>query len=72
VILFRLLYGYLPFHSQDKEETIQKIKEGKCTFPEKSISPEAKDLLIKILDLDPISRPSAKDILSHKFLNENM
>jgi len=70
VILFRLLYGYLPFHCQDKEETKQKIKEGNWTFPsEKSISPDAKDLLTKILELDPISRPSAKEILSHKFIS---
>jgi len=68
VILFRLLFGYLPFHCESKEETEEKIKVGDWSFPtDQYISAEARDLLVKILKLDPESRPSASDILSHEF-----
>jgi len=70
VILFRLLFGYLPFHCEDKEDTEKNIIKGDWSFPSgQHISPEARDLLIKILNVDPDARPSTRDILSHKFFN---
>lgn len=36
-----------------------------------NMSPEAKDLVFKMLELDPKKRLSARDVLEHPFIKEN-
>ncbi|KAG6415559.1 hypothetical protein SASPL_122972 [Salvia splendens] len=61
VILFVLLSGYLPFHSSNLMELYRKI--GKADFKcPKWISPEARRLLLRILDPNPMTRTSIAKI----------
>lgn len=55
VILFVLLSGYLPFHSSNLMEMYRKIGKGEFKCP-KWFSPEARRLITRILDPNPISR----------------
>ena len=54
--------------SEDNEVLFQRILEGKLEFPS-YLTPEAVDLMKKILVVDPTKRIEIKDIKKHKFLN---
>ncbi|KAH6814207.1 SOS3-interacting protein 1 [Perilla frutescens var. frutescens] len=61
VILFVLLSGYLPFHSSNLMEMYRKIGKAEFKCP-KWFTPEARRLLLRILDPNPISRASIAKI----------
>ena len=66
IILFAMLCGYLPFEDKNNDILFKKILECKIEFPE-FLSDEAKDLIIKILVLEPKNRISIPDIKKHSF-----
>ena len=71
IILYMLLIGRPPFESQNTNELYEKIKIGNYTFPEKSpISKHAKDLIRKILIIEPEKRLKLDDILEHDFFKK--
>jgi calcium-dependent protein kinase len=68
IIMYILLSGYPPFNSDDDNEIFNVIKKSQLYFPDEEwnyISPQAKDLLKKILVKDPAKRISIKEILDH-------
>ena len=68
VIVFILMGGYPPFHSDNLRELLRLTKAGKFEFdPEYwgEISTGAKDMISSMLDTDPEKRASAEDILGH-------
>ena len=73
IIMFTLLCGKPPFETRDVKTTYSKIKAADYSFPENcKISKEAKNLIRKILVVDPKSRPSLKDILLDDFFNQGI
>eukprot|EP00013_Stygamoeba_regulata_P015049 CAMPEP_0177681830 /NCGR_PEP_ID=MMETSP0447-20121125/30932_1 /TAXON_ID=0 /ORGANISM="Stygamoeba regulata, Strain BSH-02190019" /LENGTH=476 /DNA_ID=CAMNT_0019191287 /DNA_START=108 /DNA_END=1538 /DNA_ORIENTATION=- len=54
-LMFEMLTGLPPFYSQDVQQMYSKIMSAKLNIP-KSISPEARDLLEKLLERDPDKR----------------
>ena len=52
IILYTMLCGKLPFEDKNNDILYQKIKEGKFSIPE-FLSEDAKDFLIKVLNVDP-------------------
>jgi len=74
VLLFIMLSGKMPFKlnaESTPEELLSQISESKINFDEgnwKQVSNEAKDLLKKMLNLDPRLRISATNILKHTWL----
>ena len=70
VILYTLLIGKPPFETSDVKTTYKRIKANAYTFPEHIIiSEHAKDLVSRILNLDPLKRPTMDQILEHKFMS---
>eukprot|EP00826_Nyctotherus_ovalis_P022656 TRINITY_DN17518_c0_g1_i5.p1 TRINITY_DN17518_c0_g1~~TRINITY_DN17518_c0_g1_i5.p1 ORF type:complete len:322 (-),score=90.87 TRINITY_DN17518_c0_g1_i5:726-1691(-) len=70
IILYVLLVGRAPFETPDVNSTYARIQSNSYEFPsEIPISEEAKDLIAKILILDPSKRPSLDQILEHKFFS---
>lgn len=75
VILFALLCGRLPFEGPDlrgtkrpRDAVIQsRISKGQYKI-EESLSPEAKDLVRRLLRVDPAVRSSVPEIFSHIWL----
>ena len=74
VLLYTMLGSQPPFYGKSRKEIIQKIKKGVFNFKPNSfslVSSEAKDLISRLLVLDPAKRPSCKEILAHPwFLKE--
>eukprot|EP01017_Pseudomicrothorax_dubius_P030296 TRINITY_DN3767_c0_g2_i2.p1 TRINITY_DN3767_c0_g2~~TRINITY_DN3767_c0_g2_i2.p1 ORF type:complete len:271 (-),score=44.11 TRINITY_DN3767_c0_g2_i2:68-880(-) len=72
-ILYTLLIGTLPFASQDVKSTYTKIRNQDYDFPmEIPLSDSAKDMIRKILVVDPSQRPTLEDIMKHPFLNNGV
>lgn len=68
VITFVLLGGYPPFRHENEYRLNKIIKQGRFTFEPRywsTVSEDAKDLIRKLLTVDPSMRPSAAEALSH-------
>ena len=55
VILFAMVCGYLPFEDSNTSQLYKKILAGEYILPN-YITPEFKDILEKILNVDPAKR----------------
>lgn len=75
VILFILLGGYPPFYDESEPRLFRKIREGKPDFDDpvwNEVSDEAKDLLDKLLNVDPKKRLTVEKIINHPWMNPRM
>ena len=73
VIIYTLLVGKPPFETRDVKTTYGKIKRAEFSFPENcKISKEAKNLIRKILVLEPKKRPTLNEILFDDFFNQGI
>lgn len=68
VVLFAMLAGYLPFHAKEKKLLSEKILAGSFKFPSTSISSSARDLIQKMLTVDPEERITLAEIWAHPWL----
>ena len=68
VLLFLLTTGQYPFWGNSITELENKIKKLNINWP-KNMDPDAKDLITKILKLNPKERPTIQQILNHKFIS---
>lgn len=76
-ILFEFLFGYTPFHGNTPDQVFENILSGKIDWPplreedEKEICPpEAKDLIKRLLTLDPTERlgyNGSEEIINHPY-----
>lgn len=74
VITFILLGGYPPFHDDDQRKLFKKIKKADFEFhPEYwgSVSEEAKDLIKRLLTLNPEKRLTAEGALAHSWVQRD-
>ncbi|KAI5949544.1 RIM15 [Candida jiufengensis] len=76
-ILFEFLYGYPPFHADSPEKVFDNILSGVIQWPDlppeedlQFCSPEGKDLIMKLLTLNPEDRLGSNgtiEIMQHPF-----
>jgi polo-like kinase 1 len=70
-VLYALLYGRPPFETSDVKKTYKKIKECAFAFDDEvSVSNNAKNLISRLLVIDPAKRLTLEQIKSHPFLNQ--
>lgn len=67
IILFALLTGHLPFDDENIRKLLLKVQNGKFLMPS-GLSPEAKDLISKMLKVKPSERITIDEILKHPLL----
>ena len=70
VLIFELAFGYPPFSSNLNEERFNNIKGGKINWPKDLEDKDLKDLIEKILKINPKERMSLSDIEKHPWLND--
>ena len=69
VLMFELLAGYSPFVAKSNQDLYQNIRRLKIQWP-KDMPPLAKNLIGKILKLNPVDRPSLQEILDHQWFKQ--
>jgi len=67
VVLYAMLYGTVPFKSNDVNKLHKLIMKGKYTLKE-DISKQARDLLKGILERNPCKRLTIAEILEHEWI----
>ena len=75
IILYILLCGSPPFYGKNEKEIFKKILDGNFTFRHKiwnKVSSEAKNLVLKLLQVDPAKRLSAKEALEDVWFKNNL
>lgn len=68
VILFALVCGFLPFEDDDTAKLYDKIMKGRYCIPS-HVSAEGKDIIERILNVDPEKRIKFEDIKSHAWFS---
>ena len=71
VITYILLSGYPPFHHENQAILFRKIKECQYRFDAPywdNVSAEAKDLIRRLLVLQPLRRLTVEQVLSHPWI----
>lgn len=74
VITYILLGGYPPFHDDNQKVLFQKIKTAEYEFhPEywDAVSSEAKDLISRLLKVNPLERYTAAEALNHSWITRD-
>jgi serine/threonine protein kinase len=70
---FSSLCGFPPFYGEDDDDAFDQIISGKFEFPEpywSKISENAKDLIRKLLVVNPNKRFTAKQALDHPWIKD--
>jgi calcium-dependent protein kinase len=71
VILYILICGYPPFHGETDADVLQKVKLGTFSFNNadwKNVSDDCKDLIRKLLKMNPKDRLTADQALQHVWI----
>lgn len=71
VILYTMLIGKPPFETEDVKETYKRIKNIDFSYPSNIyISEDAKDIINKLLKLNPSERLKIEEIKQHPFMTK--
>lgn len=71
VVLYIMLCGFPPFFHPERKELFEIIKKAKYDFPSPwwdAVSPEAKDLIKRMLTKNPEKRATPEEILAHPWI----
>ncbi|PKU69677.1 Serine/threonine-protein kinase Aurora-3 [Dendrobium catenatum] len=72
ILCYEFLYGVPPFEAEDKYDTFRRILKVDVVFPSSPlVSPQAKDLISKLLVKDSSKRLSLQKILEHPWIVQN-
>ena len=66
MLIYELLTGDPPFSGKNQEELFKNILDYKISWP-KTFPEKAKDLVIKLLQIDPNDRINEDEILAHSW-----
>ena len=73
VIVYIMLSGCPPFNGSDDDEIMEKIKEGKFSFPPRQfskVSKVAQDFITQCLTVDPDKRHTPERAMQHEFIQK--
>jgi len=72
VLMYLILSGEPPFYSKHRQGIIDKILRGKVNFHKQiwgQVSKNSKNLLKRMLTMDPEERPTAEEVLKHPWFS---
>lgn len=65
VIIAEMLTGTAPFYAKGYRETLDRICHDEPSLPADTLSEECRQLLLSMLQKDPLRRPTVAEVLSH-------
>lgn len=71
IITYTILCGYSPFRAEDRDDLIAETIRADVVFHERywsTVSPQAKEFILKLLTPDPESRMTAKQAFAHVWI----
>lgn len=71
VVIYILLCGYPPFYHENQKALAEQISRGQYSYHPQywsGVSDEAKDLISRLLDINPATRLTVDDALQHPWL----
>jgi len=71
ILLYELFHGHAPFRGRRLEEVLDQISKNTLAF-KKTLNPQIKDLIVRILKFYPHERPTVDQILESDFIKEYM
>ena len=71
IVLYAMVCGYLPFEDKNNDKLYKKILSGHFEIPDR-LSSNCKDLITKILKVNPKKRIKLEEIMKHPFLKNGM
>ena len=71
IMLYALMMGNFPFRSSNKDELKRQIIEKEITFnkKERKLSSSCKDIILKMLEKDPVKRIGVSEIFDHPWVS---
>lgn len=70
IILYMMVFGYHPYATRDRQQTVKNIIEQKVRFSHDiNVTNELKDLICNMLEKNPDKRINMFKILSHKWFD---
>lgn len=78
VILYMLLFGVLPYQGSNTSKLVKEIKKSRVTSLQHDSNkwhPEVEalfDLILKLMEFDPMKRVDAAQALNHRFITEKL
>ena len=73
IIMYLLIGGTMPFVARNQQELFKAIVEGKYSFPDQywgNVSPDAKDLIRNLLQVNPDHRWTARQALQCSWIRQ--
>ena len=70
VLCYEFLVGKPPFEAETYEDTYARISRAQYSFPD-HVSPSAKDLISKLLQINPNNRLQLEGVLNHPWIKES-
>ena len=67
VVLYSMVYGTVPFKGSDMKGLHKQILKGEYSLPD-SVSAQVRDLITRILSVDPSKRATTAEILTHPWM----
>lgn len=67
VLTYLLIFGRYPFDGQNDDSIIRRIKRGQIDWSGEHVSSAAFDLIHQLLDTNVARRPTAREVLKHRF-----
>ena len=68
IVLYAMIFGYLPFGDEDEQNNVKNIIRGDYEIPDEA-SDDLRDLLTHIIEIDPNKRYNLDQIKNHKWYN---
>ena len=68
IVLYAMIFGYLPFSDENEQNNINNIVKGKYEIPEEA-NDDLRDLLSHIIEINPDKRFNLEQIKNHKWYN---
>lgn len=73
VVLYTLIVGRPPFQTKDVKDIYRRIRGNDWTFPtDREVSPDAQELVKRILVREPEDRPTLHQIVDHPFFTKGI